>query len=254
MARMIRFLEATGSLLAIALLWYLATRDGAISEFLLPSPGVVLARILDDTRSGELPASLALTLRNAGAGFAIAGVAGTALGIAMARIRMVHWFFDPLISLGFPMPKIAFLPVFLLWLGPTSASQITIVAVSAIFPVAVAAYSGAEGVEKTLLWSARSLGGTQGGVLWQIILPAITPQVFTGLQIALPVALVTTIVAEMLTGSDGIGGVMLGAMRFADSPGVFAGILVIAATGIVVIRVMEALRARLLRWHPESGR
>ena len=253
MARVIAFFEATGSLLVIAAAWFLATRNGAISEFLLPSPGVVLARIIEDTRSGDLPASLLLTLRTAGIGFAIAGVVGTALGIAMARIRLVHWFFDPLISLGFPMPKIAFLPVFLLWLGPTSASQITIVAVSAIFPVVVAAAAGAEGVEKTLLWSARSLGGTRRGVLWQIVLPAITPQVFTGLQIALPVALVTTIVAEMLTVSDGIGGVMLGAMRFADSPGVFAGIITIAATGIVVIRGMEWLRGWLLRWHVEGG-
>jgi taurine transport system permease protein len=254
MARLIRLLESSGSLLLVAAFWYLVTRSGAISEFLLPSPGVVLARIIDDTRSGDLPTSLLLTLRTAGVGFAIAGIVGTALGIAMARIRVVHWFFDPLVSLGFPMPKIAFLPVFLLWLGPTAASQITIVAVSAVFPVIVAASAGAEGVEKTLLWSARSLGGTQRGVLWQIVLPAIAPQVFTGLQIALPVAMVTTIVAEMLTGSDGIGGVMLGAMRFADSPGVFAGILVIAATGIIVIRAMEWLRGHLLRWHPEQMR
>jgi taurine transport system permease protein len=254
MARLIRLLESSGSLLLVAAFWYLVTRSGAISEFLLPSPGVVLARIIDDTRSGDLPTSLLLTLRTAGVGFAIAGIVGTALGIAMARIRVVHWFFDPLVSLGFPMPKIAFLPVFLLWLGPTAASQITIVAVSAVFPVIVAASAGAEGVEKTLLWSARSLGGTQRGVLWQIVLPVIAPQVFTGLQIALPVAMVTTIVAEMLTGSDGIGGVMLGAMRFADSPGVFAGILVIAATGIIVIRAMEWLRGHLLRWHPEQMR
>ncbi len=253
MARLNRALEASGSLLLVAALWYLATRSGAISEFLLPSPGVVLARILDDSRSGDLPESLLLTLRTAGAGFAIAGILGTALGIAMARIRLVHWFFDPLISLGFPMPKVAFLPVFLLWLGPTATAQITIVAVSAIFPVVVTTCAGAEGIEKTLLWSARSLGGTRRGVLWQIVLPAIAPQVFTGLQIALPVALVTTIVAEMLTGSDGIGGAMLGAMRFADSPGVFAGIMVIAATGIVVIRAMEWLRFHLLRWHPEQA-
>ena len=113
MARLIRLFEASGSLLLVAGLWYLATSSGAVSEFLLPSPGVVLARIADDTSSGEMPTSLLLTLRTAGLGFAAAGVLGTILGIAMARIRLVHWFFDPLVSLGFPMPKIAFLPVFL---------------------------------------------------------------------------------------------------------------------------------------------
>ena len=252
MARLIAMAEASLSLLALLALWYFVTRSGAISDFLLPSPGQVFVRIVADTSTGDLPTSLLLTLRTAGIGFAIAAVLGVVLGIAIARIALVRWFFDPLISLGFPMPKIAFLPVFLLWLGPGSASQITIVAVSAIFPVVVAASAGAEGVEQTLLWSARSLGGTARGVLWQIVLPAITPQIFTGLQIALPVALVTTIVAEMLTGSDGIGGIMLGAMRFADSPGVFAGIVVIAATGIVVVRAMELLRGRFLRWHEEK--
>ncbi len=254
MARLIALLESTGSLIAVLVLWFLVTRFGAVDAFLLPAPGDVLARIADDTLSGDLLASLLITLRTAGLGFAIAGVIGTALGISMARIRLVHWFFDPLVSLGFPMPKIAFLPVFLLWLGPNAASQITIVAVSAVFPVVVAAFSGAQGVEKTMLWSAASLGGTRAGLLWQIVLPAIVPQLFTGLQIALPVALVTTIVAEMLTGSDGIGGVMLGAMRFADSPGVFAGIVVIAAVGVCVVRGMEWLRSRLLRWHAEGDR
>jgi ABC-type nitrate/sulfonate/bicarbonate transport system permease component len=253
MARVIRFAEAWGSLLVLLALWMFATRAGAISEFLLPSPGVVLGRIVDDTVSLDLPASLLITLRTAMVGFAVAGIGGVILGIAMARIRFVQWLFDPLVSLGFPMPKIAFLPVFLLWLGPTDASQIVIVAVSAIFPVIVAANAGAVGVEKTLIWSARSLGGGERAVLWQIVLPAIMPQVFTGLQIALPVALVTTIVAEMLTGSDGIGGVMLGAMRFADSPGVFEGIVVIALLGGVIIRAMEALRGVVLRWHPEQA-
>jgi taurine transport system permease protein len=253
MAKLTLLIEASGSLLAILLIWAMATHGGAISEFLLPSPGAVLARIADDARSGDLLASLGLTLENAGIGYAIAGIAGSVLGILMARVRLVRWFFDPLISLGFPMPKIAFLPVFLLWLGPTDAARITIVAISAVFPVVVAAEAGAQGVEKTLIWSARSLGSSRRDILWQIVLPAILPQLFTGLQIALPVALVTTIVAEMLTGSDGIGGAMLGAMRFADSPGVFAGIVTIAATGLVVMRGMEMLRRRLLRWHPETS-
>lgn len=253
MARLTVFIEATGSLIAVLLIWALATHGGAISDFLLPSPGAVLARIADDARNGGLVASLGLTLENAGIGYAIAGAVGTVLGILMARVKLVRWFFDPLISLGFPMPKIAFLPVFLLWLGPTDAARITIVAISAVFPVVVAAEAGAQGVEKTLIWSARSLGTSQRDVLWQIVLPAIMPQLFTGLQIALPVALVTTIVAEMLTGSDGLGGAMLEAMRFADSPGVFAGIVTIAATGLVVMRGMEILRRHVLRWHPETA-
>ncbi len=251
--RLGRALEATGTVLVLLVVWHFVAASGAFSDFLLPSPEAVAARIIDDALSGDVFASLARTVVTALTGFAAAGLVGAALGIGMARVRLVRWFFDPLVSIGYPMPKIAFLPVFLLWIGPNFASQVTIVAFSAVFPVAVATRAGAEGVERTLLWSARSLGTSAGQLLWQIVLPAVVPQMLTGLQVALPVALITTIVAEMLTGGDGIGGAMLGAMRFADSPGVFAGIIVIAATGFVLIRTMEVIRRRMLRWHAEAA-
>ncbi|MDE2198248.1 MAG: ABC transporter permease [Rhodospirillales bacterium] len=254
MARLIlNPLRETGSILAVVLAWYWASATHLVTDFLLPTPLSVIQRIGADAMSGDLPAALERTIGAALAGFAIAGVVGTALGIAMARVRAVRWFFDPLISIGFPMPKIAFLPIFLLWLGPTIAAEITIVAFTVLFPVATAAEAGAEGIETVMLWSARSLGAREGQMLWQIVLPAITPQLLTGLQIALPIALITAIVAEMLTGSDGVGGAMLAAMRFADSPGVFAGIIEIAVLGYGLVKMVEWLRAALLRWHSETA-
>ncbi len=253
MRRLGRGLEATGTLLVLLIAWHFGAASGVVSDFLLPSPEAVVARIRDDALSGDLFAGLARTVGTALAGFAAASVAGAALGVAMARVRAVRWFFDPLVSIGYPMPKIAFLPVFLLWIGPNFASTVTIVAFSAVFPVAVATLAGAEGVDKTWLWSARSLGASNRALLWEIVLPAVVPQVLTGLQVALPVALIPTIVAEMLTGGEGIGGAMLGAMRFADSPGVFAGIIVIAASGFALIRALEIARRTMLRWHAEAA-
>ncbi|MDQ2803226.1 MAG: ABC transporter permease subunit, partial [Pseudomonadota bacterium] len=150
-------------------------------------------------------------------------------------------------------PKIAFLPVFMLWLGPSFASKMLIVAVSVVFPVITAAAAGTEAVDKTMLWSAQSLGATKTSLLWQVNLPAAIPQIITGLQIGLPFALITTVVAEMLMGSDGLGGAMLASMRFADSPGVFSGILAIGVLGFGLIRALELLRRRLLAWHAEAG-
>ena len=252
MARLTTWLAASFSLLALLTLWALATATGNISPFLLPAPLAVVQRLLEDLATGDLATALLQTLTVALCGFALAAILGTALGIAMVRIPLIHWFFDPLVSLGFPMPKIAFLPIFMLWLGPTIPAKILIVAISAIFPVIAAATAGAQSVEKTMLWSAASLGASRAALLWQVNLPAATPQILTGLQIALPTALITTIVAEMLLGSDGLGGTMLAAMRFADSPGVFAGILAIALLGYALIRAMEQLRRHLLHWHPEA--
>jgi ABC-type nitrate/sulfonate/bicarbonate transport system permease component len=196
--------------------------------------------------------NLGLTLYRGLLGFAIAGTAGVALGILMARNKAFRWFFDPIVSVGFPMPKIAFLPVFMLWFGLYDASKLTMIVFSAIFPVVVATVAGTEGVEKELLWSARSLGAGERRLLWEIVLPAALPQILTGLQVALPVALIVAIVTEMLMGGAGLGGAMISASRFADSPGVFAGIVEIAVAGFALVRGIAVLRRHLLRWHQEA--
>jgi ABC-type nitrate/sulfonate/bicarbonate transport system permease component len=152
------------------------------------------------------------------------------------------------------MPKIAFLPVFILWFGVFDASKILMAAFSAVFPVIVASWAAAEGVERVMLWSALSLGAGQRQLLWEIALPAALPQIFTGLQVALPISLIVEIVSEMAMGGEGIGGTIITEMRFADSPGVFSGIIAIAIVGSILVKAMELIRRRLLVWHSETAR
>ena len=206
-------------LIALVLAWEVLSRSGVVSAFLLPPLSSVLGRIWQDALSGELSVNLGLTLYRALTGFAIAGVGGVAVGILMARNRPFRWFFDPIVSVGFPMPKIAFLPVFMLWLGLYDVSKITMATFNAIFPVIVATLAAAEGIDRHLLWSARSLGASERQLLREIILPAALPQILTGLQVALPVSMIVTIVTEMLMGGQGLGGAMIAASRFADSTG-----------------------------------
>ena len=239
-------------LIVLVLAWEVASRSGVVSSFLLPPLSAVLERVWEDALSGELIVNLGLTLYRALAGFAIAAVGGVALGILMTRNKLIRWFFDPIVSVGFPMPKIAFLPIFMLWLGLYDVSKISMAAFNAIFPVIVATIAAAEGVDRELLWSARSLGAGERQLLREIILPAALPQIITGLQVALPVSMIVTIVTEMLMGGQGLGGAMIAASRFADSPGVFAGIVEIAVAGLCLVKGMTALRRRLLIWHQEA--
>lgn len=238
--------------LAVALLWELTARSGIVTPFMLPRLSLVLARIWSDAGAGGLLQDTGLTLYRALAGFAIAAVAGVPLGLLIARSRLAHWFFDPLVSVGFPMPKIAFLPIITLWLGFHDVSKISMVVFDAIFPVLTAAIAGTAGVDQTLLWSARNLGASERELVREIILPAALPKIMTGLQVALPIALIVAIVAEMMMGGAGLGGAMITASRFADSPGVFAGIVEIAAVGYVLVKLMAVLRRRLLSWHQEA--
>ena len=172
--------------------------------------------------------------------------------MAISRGRLAHWFFDPIISVGFPMPKIAFLPVVILWLGVYDVSKISMVVLDAIFPVVTATVIGIRGVERELLWSARNMGAGEREILWQIALPAALPQIITGLQVALPIALIVAVVTEMLMGGYGLGGAMMTSSRFADSRGVFAGIVEIAVVGYVLVKGMALVRRRLLLWHQEA--
>jgi ABC-type nitrate/sulfonate/bicarbonate transport system permease component len=245
-------LARVGSILALALAWELAARSGAFTPFMLPALSAVLERIWHDLVAGELLLNTAVTLYRALAGFLIGAVAGAALGMAISRNALADWFFDPIISVGFPMPKIAFLPVVILWLGVYDVSKITMVSVEAIFPVVTATIVGIRGVERELIWSARNMGASERELLWQIALPAALPQIITGLQVALPIALIVAIVTEMFMGGYGLGGAMNTASRFADSRGVFAGIVEIAVIGYALVKLMALARRRLLLWHQEA--
>jgi ABC-type nitrate/sulfonate/bicarbonate transport system permease component len=241
------------SILVMLIAWELFARSGKVTPFMLPRFSTVLEYIYKDAVSGDLWINLGLTLYRALTGFVIATIAGIALALAMSRSKVAHWFFDPIISVGFPMPKIAFLPIIILWLGLYDFSKISIVVFDAIFPVVTATLAGIAAVDKELLWSARNMGAKEHEIMWQVVLPAASPQILTGLQVALPISLIVAIIAEMVMGGYGLGGAMMGASRFANSPGVFAGIVEIAVVGYALIKIMALARRRLLVWHQETA-
>jgi ABC-type nitrate/sulfonate/bicarbonate transport system permease component len=242
----------TFSILLMLIAWELFARSGKVTPFMLPRFSTVVEYIWHDAVTGDLWINMELTLYRALAGFCIAAVGGIALAVAMSRSKIARWFFDPIISVGFPMPKIAFLPIIILWLGVYDVSKISIVVFDAIFPVVTATLAGIAAVDKPLLWSARNMGATERELTWQIVLPAALPQIITGLQVALPISLIVAIIAEMVMGGYGLGGAMMSASRFANSPGVFAGIVEIAVVGYVLIKAMAVIRRRLLVWHQEA--
>ena len=250
-----RALGAAGRLAPIVLLalaWEALAASGTVTPFQLPRFSAVLTRIWTDALTNDLLLNTALTLYRALVGFGIAAVAGILLGVGMSRYGAVRWLLDPIVSVGFPMPKIAFLPVMMLWLGVYDRSKIAMVALDAIFPVITGTVAGIAGVDRQLLWSARNMGATERELLWQIVLPAASPQIITALQVALPIALIVAVVAEMLMGGYGLGGAMVHASRFADSRGVFAGIVEIAVVGYLLVKAMALVRRRLLIWHQEA--
>ncbi len=241
------------SIVALLAAWEILARSGVYTHYQLPALSDVIVRIGNEAWSGDLWINTALTLYRALTAFAICAVFGVIIGMAMSRSVIANWFFDPIVSVGFPMPKIAFLPVVILWLGVYDVSKITIIVIDAIFPVIAATVIAIQGVERELIWSARNMGANNRELLTQIVLPAALPQIMTGLQVALPLSLIVAVVAEMLMGGYGLGGAMMTASRFANSTGVFAGIVEIAVVGYCLVKAMALIRRRLLIWHQEAN-
>ena len=159
------------SLLLLAA-WEFLARSGTVHAFSVAGAERGAGAHLERRRSGDLWINTGLTLYRALTGFCICAVGGVLIGMAMSRNVIANWFFDPIISVGFPMPKIAFLPVVILWLGVYDISKITIIVVDAIFPVIAATVIAIQGVEKELIWSARNMGASDRELLTQIVLPA----------------------------------------------------------------------------------
>jgi ABC-type nitrate/sulfonate/bicarbonate transport system permease component len=230
------------SVLTVGVLWEAAARAGLTSPLFLPPCTKVISEWWAVCADGSLPIDLAISLSRAAIGLGLATLIGVPLGIAMARNRVLHWLFDPVIALAFPSPKIAFLPIFILWFGIYSLSKILLVAFACVFPILIGSFAAAASVNRVWIWSAASMGTSDLGMLFRIVLPAAWPRIFASLRVALPVSLITTFTAEMVSGGGGMGATLMYSQRFFESPTVFAYILTMLGGGLLLDGLMLKLQ------------
>jgi len=248
-----RGFERNLSVVVVLVLWEITTRTGVFNNFLLPPLSKVLERGWFDLLNGELPRQVLATATLTFVGFALATIFGVVAGALMSMSGLVRRIMEPLVSVAFPIPKISFLPIFVLWFGLGDMPKILMIAFTCVVPIVSATFLGTTTVDKYFLWSAQNLGTKPHALFWKVIIPAAAPQIISGLQVAFPLAMIIAVVTEMLTGGDGLGGYMIHAVRFAQSDKMFAGLLATLLTGMVFIQGFAWLRARLLIWHAESA-
>ena len=237
------------SVLTVIVLWEAAARAGLAPALFLPPFTKVISEWWSVCADGSLPLDLSVSLSRAAVGLGLATAIGVPLGIAMARSRFLHWLFDPVIALAFPSPKIAFLPIFILWFGIYSISKILLVAFACVFPIVIGTYAAASAVNRVWIWSAYSLGTSNLALLFRVVLPAAWPRIFAALRVALPVSLITTFTAEMVGGGGGMGAALMYSQRFFESPTVFAYILTMLVVGLVLDAMMLKIQQAFPAWH-----
>ena len=242
------------SIIVLLAIWETVTRVGWVDPFLLPSLTSIVVRGYEETANGAIFPHLGETAYRTISSLIYASVIGVGIGAAMRVFPIMRWFWEPVVSALFPIPKIAFMPIFILWFGVFDASKIIMTVFASVVPIISATYLGARNIDQHLFWSARSMGTPERNMLLKIVVPAALPSIFSGIQIATPLCLIVSVVTEMMTGGRGLGSYMIFATRFGESDKVFFGIIVTALFGITLIEAMRHLRKFLLPWHAETNR
>ncbi|MBV9237417.1 MAG: ABC transporter permease [Xanthobacteraceae bacterium] len=235
-------------LLLVIVAWQAAAQFGWVRPAFLPSFSSVVLKAWVLAGSGELWSPLFVSLYRAGAGLALAIAIGIPVGFLMARWRPVWRALDPLVAFAYPAPKLAFVPIFILWFGIDHLAKILLVAFSCTFPIIISAYSGALTVSVRQIWAAQAMGTPPLTLFRRIILPAALPSLLSGLRISIPLALLTAFTAEMVSGGGGLGGGLVLAQRYFESETVFVYILTMLISGYVIDSLFLMARRWILRW------
>lgn len=231
----------------------LAAWQGAVSlRFLdpvfLPSPWSIALALRHLIATGELWRHLAASLSRIGGGWALGTAAGIVAGLAMGLFPLSRAVGVPVISALFPVPKIALLPLFILWLGIGEPSKWAIIALGVFFPTAIATYSGIDGVPVSLVRMAQSFGLPFPAIVTKVVLPGALPSILAGFRISAATALLLVVAAEMIGAQEGIGEFVLTAGNLMQTDQLMAGVVVLAVLGLLIGAALSALERWALRW------
>jgi len=226
--------------------WEIFGRAGMLPRY-LSFPSAILAALWEIALTGELFTVLAASLYRVSAGFVLGTAAGIIVGLGAGMVPGVRHFFDPLVSFLYSIPKVAFLPIFLLLFGLGHASKIAIIAFSGFFPVFVASRHAVLSVDRLLIWSARNMGTPPATIFFRVVIPAAPPQLFGGIRIGLAHAFVVLFAAELIGSKAGLGTIISYGEEWVRFDLMFAGIVCFAVLGFLSDRMLLAARSRLLK-------
>ena len=224
------------------------TRSGWISALTLPRPSDVLVAFRDLHVSGLLYEHLSISLSRLAVGAALGVSVGIGTGVLIGLFSYVRAGLVPLVAAIFPIPKIALLPLFVIWFGIDEGSKYALIALGVFTPMVVATYGAVDNVDRTLIRMAQSFGLSWLSIVRKIVLPGAMPGILSGLRISLAIAIILLVAAEMLGAEYGIGAYVLEAGSLYDLDRLFAGVVILSVLGVLVSATISLLERHLLRW------
>jgi ABC-type nitrate/sulfonate/bicarbonate transport system permease component len=236
------------ALLLLIALWQLAGSTGLVNPLFLPSPLAIARAIYRLALSGALWHHLSYSVMRIGAGWILGTLAGVVVGFTIGLSNLARGVGITLISALFPIPKIALLPLLILWLGIGEEPKIATIALGVFFSTAISVYSGVDNVPRNLIRMAQSFDVPFHAIVRRVIWPGALPSILAGFRITASVALLLVVSAEMIGAEFGIGAFVLQAGNLMQTDQLLAGVVILSLFGLAIGRLINWLEARLLHW------
>ncbi|PXY22140.1 ABC transporter permease [Prauserella muralis] len=241
---------STPLLLAVFFLaWDVFVRVNNMSELVLPRPGTVLASLVDLVQDPETWAHARVTATETIAGFLIALGAGITVGAILGKVRWMEYSLRPMIVASQVVPKVALIPLFVIWFGFGMTSKIIMSAMLAFFPIMLNVQLGVRSVESGQRDVMRALNASRWHTFRHLELKSTMPYVFAGMEVGIVFAIIGTIVGEYLGGSEGLGYLVVRTLNELNAPALFAVIILLSVLGLLLYFVVNGLKRFFIPWH-----
>src|SRR6516162_6259146 len=234
--------------LGLALGWEISVRAGLFSGRLVPPPSVIYATFVELARTGELQSHALTTLARVAAGFAIGVCVGTVLGAITGYSALVRRIIDPSLQALRAIPSIAWVPLFILWLGIFEASKVTLIAVGVFFPVYLGLMGAIQSVDRKLVEVGRAFRLSDFEMVRRILLPAVLPAYVISLRSGLGLGWMFVVAAELMGASEGLGYLLIDGQQLGKPAEIIAAIVAFAIVGKATDWLIALAAAPFLRW------
>jgi ABC-type nitrate/sulfonate/bicarbonate transport system permease component len=244
-------LGGSAVLIVIALWQAVWSYTDWISPLFFSGPSAIAKAFWTSLTEGNLLADLAFSGKNFTIGFGIALVSGVVLGVIIGWYRRVRLILDPFLNALYAAPRIAMMPLIIIWFGIGMWSKVFIVFLSAFFPILVNTAAGIRNMDRDLLRAARAFCASDWQIFKTLAIPGSVPFILTGVRQGVAVGLIGVVVGEMLGSSEGIGFLVAYGGQTFQTDTLFVGFVIIALAGILLTSLAERLERRFSRWRPE---
>jgi sulfonate transport system permease protein len=237
----------------LALAWEIAVRKGLSDGRLVPPPSHIFNTLVDLARTGELGRHMAATLLRVAAGFGFGVASGTLLGALTGYSAMSRRLLDPTLQALRAIPSIAWVPLFILWLGIFEASKVTLIAVGVFFPVYLGVTAAIMSVDRKIVEVGRVFRLSGPALVRRILLPAVLPAYVVALRSGLGLGWMFVVAAEFMGASEGLGYLLIDGQQLGKPAQIVAAIIAFAVVGKATDWLIVAVSAPFLRWEDAFG-